>query len=92
MATRLYVGNLPQKTTDDDLRELFAPHGTVASSTVVVDRNTGRSRGFALVEMDDGVDAALAATDGLPFQGRVLSVSRAVVRPAPVPLVRLDRR
>lgn len=92
MATRLYVGNLPQKTTDDDIRELFAPHGTVASSTVVVDRNTGRSRGFALVEMDDGVDAALAATDGLSFRGRVLSVSRAVVRPAPVPLVRLDRR
>lgn len=92
MATKLYVGNLPVRTTDEDLRELFAPHGVVATSAVVIDRNTGRSRGFAFVEMDDGADAAVAATNGLAFQGRVLSVSRAVPHAVPAPLIRLARQ
>lgn len=59
---------------------------------MVVDRNTGRGSGFALVEMDDGADAALAATDGFPFRGRFLSVSRAVVRPVSVQQARPAHR
>ena len=59
MSTRLYVANLPAGTTDDDLSELFGTFGAVASAAVVIDKNTGRSRGFALIEMEDGADAAV---------------------------------
>ncbi len=92
MSTKLYVGNLPPGTTDDDLTELFAKFGTVATAGVVVDKNTGRSRGFALVEMSDGADVAIRATNGVAFQGRTMMVSEAtqrVIRPlaTAVPLV-----
>ena len=80
MSTKLYVGNLPYGTTDEDLRELFAQYGSVASSSVVIDRNTNRSRGFAFVEMSDGGEAAITATNGLAFQGRTLSVNEAKAR------------
>jgi RNA recognition motif-containing protein len=81
VSTRLYVGNLPAGTTDDDLTELFARYGTVATAGVVVDKNTGRSRGFAIVEMSDGADVAIRATNGSAFQGRTMMVSEATPRP-----------
>src|SRR5262245_42270692 len=77
MSTNLYVGNLPFSTTADDLREAFAAHGTVTSAQVVSDRETGRSRGFGFVEMENGADEAIRALDGQEFQGRTLKVNEA---------------
>ena len=57
---KLYVGNLPYSITDDSLRALFAPHGEVASASVVMDRASGRSKGFGFVEMPDSGAAATA--------------------------------
>ena len=61
MATKLYVGNISFGTTSDDLVKLFSQYGQVASAQVVMDRETGRSRGFAFVEMADGAEAAIQA-------------------------------
>ena len=60
MATKLYVGNLSFKTSGDDLRELFSQAGTVESTSIIEDRETGRSRGFGFVEMATAEDAAAA--------------------------------
>ena len=79
MSKNLYVGNLPFGTTTDDLRDLFAQYGNVKSSQVVMDRETGRSRGFGFVEMNDGAEAAIEALNGKDFQGRSLAVNE--VRP-----------
>jgi len=79
---KLYVGNLPYSFTDDSLRELFAEHGTVQSANIVMDRETGRSRGFGFVEMDDA-DGRKAVEDmnGTECDGRRLVVNEA--RPKP---------
>jgi cold-inducible RNA-binding protein len=77
MSKNLYVGNLPFGTTTDDLRDLFAQYGSVKSSQVVMDRETGRSRGFGFVEMNDGAEAAIEALNGKDFQGRSLAVNEA---------------
>jgi len=78
LSKKLYVGNLPFSTTDQDLREVFEKHGTVESVAVISDRETGRSRGFAFVEMDDaGADAAMRAIDGNEMGGRSLRVNEA---------------
>ena len=79
MSKKLYVGNLPFSATEDELRELFARHGTVGSVNVITDRDTGRSRGFAFVEMDDGsaADDAMRALDGTEMGGRSLRVNEA---------------
>lgn len=77
MRKKLYVGNLPFSTTADDLREAFGQHGSVTEASVVSDRETGRSRGFAFVEMDDGADEAIASLNGAQFQGRTLTVNEA---------------
>ena len=77
MSKNIYVGNLPFQTTSDDLRELFAQHGTVTRAQIVSDRETGRSRGFGFVEMSEGGDAAIAALNGTEFQGRTLTVNEA---------------
>ena len=77
MSKNLYVGNLPFGTTTDDLRDLFAQYGNVKSSQVVMDRETGRSRGFGFVEMNDGAEAAIDALNGKDFQGRSLAVNEA---------------
>jgi len=75
----IYVGNLPYGMTDDELNQLFAAYGEVRSAKVIMDRDTGRSRGFGFVEMsDDG--AALAAIDALnesDCQGRNLKINEA---------------
>src|SRR5436190_23738316 len=80
MAKNLYVGNLAFGTTSDDLREAFAQFGTVARAQIVTDRETGRSRGFGFVEMEDGADEAVAKMNGANFQGRTLTVNEAKPR------------
>ena len=78
MAKKIYVGNLSFNTTDDSLRNCFAAHGNVLSAKVVTDRDTGRSRGFGFVEMDDdAAQAAIAALNGKDLDGRALRVSEA---------------
>jgi RNA recognition motif-containing protein len=76
----LYVGNLPFTTTADDLREAFSPHGEVARAQVISDRETGRSRGFGFVEMNEGAEQAIEALNGAMFQGRTLTVNEAKPR------------
>lgn len=84
MAKNLYVGNLPFTTTSEDLREAFSAHGTVARAQVIVDRETGRSRGFGFVEMEAGAEEAVNKMNGAAFQGRTLTVNEAQPR-APRP-------
>lgn len=76
---KLFVGGLPFATTDDELRDAFAAHGTVASATVVRDRDSGRSKGFGFVEFenDDEGKAAQAAMNGSDLSGRTISVDMA---------------
>jgi cold-inducible RNA-binding protein len=76
---KLFVGGLPFSTTDDELKELFAAHGSVASATVVRDRETGRSKGFGFVEYenDDEGKAAEKALNGSDLGGRSISVAEA---------------
>ncbi len=77
MSKKLYVGNLNFTTTADDLREAFGQYGSVTSATVITDRDTGRSRGFAFVEMSDGAEEAIQALNGQELQGRTLTVNEA---------------
>lgn len=82
MAKNIYVGNLTWDTTADDLLALFQQHGQVARAQVITDRETGRSRGFGFVEMNNDAEAQ-AAIDGLhgkPFRGRPLTVNEAKPR------------
>ncbi len=79
MEAKLYVGNLSYTTTEDDLRSLFAQAGTVKSVTLIKDRDTGRSRGFAFVEMETQAEAqkAISQFHGAPMQDRTLTVNLA---------------
>ena len=76
---RVYVGNLPFSTDDDELRGLFEPHGQVVSSKVITDRETGRSRGFGFIEMANDDEARTAIDKMADFQhgGRTLTVNEA---------------
>lgn len=76
----LYVGNLPFTTTNADLEQLFGQYGTVTKAQVIMDRETGRSRGFAFVEMSSGAEEAINAMNGFEFQGRRLTVNEAQPR------------
>ena len=80
--TRLYIGNLPYRTTADDLRDLFSQAGEVIDVAVPVDRETGRPRGFAFVEMADVASAQQAITqfDGYTLLGRQLRVNESQPR------------
>jgi RNA recognition motif-containing protein len=80
MATKLYVGNLSFRVTSDDLHELFSQYGSVTSSSVISDRDTGRSRGFGFVEMADRGESAIEALNGQDLQGRALTVNEAKPR------------
>ena len=82
MGTKLYVGNLSFRTTSEELREAFAAVGTVESASVIEDRDTGRSRGFAFVEMTTPEEAAAAIEqfNGKDFGGRNLTVNEAKPR------------
>ena len=77
MSKKLYVGNISFDTTSDDLVQAFSQFGSVLSAQIVTDRDTGRSRGFAFVEMNDGAEAAIAGMNGQQFQGRTLTVNEA---------------
>jgi RNA recognition motif-containing protein len=79
---KLYVGNLPFSTTDEQLRDMFEQHGRTQSVNVIVDRETGRSRGFAFVEFEtaEGAQAARDALDGKEIEGRPLRVNEAYER------------
>ena len=75
---KLFVGNLDFGATEESIRSLFAPHGTVESVYLATDRDTGRSRGFAFVEMAEGdADKAIAALNGKNVGGRALTVNEA---------------
>ena len=75
---KLYVGNLPYTSNEDELRKLFTDHGNVHSVNVIMDRNTGRARGFAFVEMDDtDATTAMESLNGTEFGGRSLKVNEA---------------
>ena len=79
---KLYVGNLPFTATEDEVRALFAPHGTVHSVALITDRETGRPRGFGFVEMEPaGASKAISALNETDLQGRTLNVSEAKGRP-----------
>ncbi len=79
MGNKLYVGNLPYSFRDDDLQQAFAAHGTVTSAKVMMERDTGRSKGFGFVEMADDAQAqtAIEAMNGQQFGGRGLVVNEA---------------
>ena len=76
---RIYVGNLSFQTTEEGLSDLFGQHGTVNNVSIITDRVTGRSRGFAFVEMADESEGrkAMDAINGQEFEGRTLKVSQA---------------
>ena len=77
----IYVGNLPWSATEEEVHDLFAPHGTVESVRLITDRDTGRARGFGFVEMDDeGAAAAIGALDGTEMGGRALKINEAKPR------------
>src|SRR5271155_2330446 len=82
MGKKLYVGNLTYEVTDSALRQMFEAHGTVQSAQVIMDRDTGRSKGFGFVEMgsDQEAQAAIAAMSGKEFDGRALKVNEAKPR------------
>ena len=82
MGKKLYVGNLSYEVTDGTLEQMFAAHGTVQSAQVIMDRDTGRSKGFGFVEMssDAEAQAAIAALNGAQSGGRSLTVNEAKPR------------
>ena len=79
MNTKMYVGNLPFKATEADIRELFSAHGAVTDLYLPMDRDSGRPRGFAFVTMDtpEAMTAAIQAINGMNWQGRELAVNEA---------------
>ena len=78
MTKKVYVGNLPFQTTEDDLSNLFSQVGPVESVSIITDRDTGRSKGFGFVSMDsEAADKAIAQFNGTDFNGRALTVNEA---------------
>ena len=85
MSSKLFVGNLSFNTTENDLQDAFAAHGTVLETNLMMDRATGRPRGFGFVTMDEaGAEKAIATLNGSQFDGRTLTVNEAK------PMVRRD--
>ena len=79
MGSKIYVGGLPYAATEQQLSDLFAQHGTVASARVITDKFTGQSRGFGFVEMstDEEAQKAISALNGTQMDGRTLTVNEA---------------
>jgi RNA-binding proteins (RRM domain) len=79
----IYVGNIPFKASEEELKDLFGQHGEVSSVKLVTDRETGKKRGFGFVEMSDDQEAqkAIEALEGYEFLGRTLKVNEAKPRP-----------
>lgn len=97
MATKLYVGNLSWNTTEDGLKDIFSQAGSVVSATIMTDRMTGRSRGFAFVEMgsDQEAQKAIESLNGKEIDGRAIVVNEAKPqseRPPKRDFNRRDRR
>ncbi len=83
LSKKIYVGNLPFSATEQELRDLFSPHGSIDTVNVIMDRETGRARGFAFVEMSEASSAgdAIRALDGRDMGGRPLRVNEAQDKP-----------
>jgi len=77
MSKKIYVGNLPFSSTEDQIRDLFSQHGTVTSVNLITDRETGRPRGFGFIEMDSGAEQAISTLDNHELDGRNLKVNEA---------------
>ena len=78
MTKRIYVGNLPYSATEEEVRDLFSPHGEIVNVAMINDQETGRFRGFCFVEMDNAAaDAAIAALNEQDMGGRPLRVNEA---------------
>jgi RNA recognition motif-containing protein len=79
MGKKLYVGNLPFSATEQELQTKFSAHGSVESAKIIMDRESGRSKGFGFVEMadDDGAQSAINSLNGADFSGRAMIVSEA---------------
>jgi len=79
MASKIYIGGLAYSVTEKQLEDLFSEHGKVTSSAVIKDRDTGQSKGFGFIEMDDdsSAKAAIAALNGKDFEGRSITVNEA---------------
>ena len=96
MPQKLYVGNLPYRTTENDVRELFAKYKPIHSTVLIADRETGRSRGFGFIELDEGnAEVALTELGDTIYGGRTLRMSKAKDRREPVigaPQRRLNRQ
>lgn len=75
----IYVGNLPYRMSEDELREMFAQFGAVSKASIIMDKETGRSKGFGFVEMDSQEDGekAIKELDGSPIAGRNLKINEA---------------
>jgi RNA recognition motif-containing protein len=82
MSKIIYVGNLPDDATQDQLRELFSPHGPVTEVRLKTDRDTGSPRGFGFIEMESGADTAITALDTHDLGGHSLNVREARLRPS----------
>lgn len=82
MSKKIFVGNLPHSTSNDQLKEVFEDFGSVSSASVITDRETGRSRGFGFVEMDsdDEAQSAIDGLNGTELEGRPLTVNEAKPR------------
>jgi len=83
MAKKIYVGNLSYKTSEEDLQDLFNQYGTVNSATIIIDRDSNRSKGFGFVELEEeeAAQKAIEELDGKEFLGRNLRVNEAISRP-----------
>ena len=77
MSKKIYVGNLPFTSDENQIRALFAPYGTVNTVSIITDRDTGQPRGFGFVEMEDGSAEAIRALDNHQLDGRNLKVNEA---------------
>ena len=84
MSKKIYIGNLPFSSTEAELRDVFGRHGAVESVNIITDRETGRPRGFAFVEMEEATAAsdAIRALDGSDLGGRNIRVNEAQDRPS----------
>lgn len=83
MGNKIYVGNLSYNTDESELTQLFQPHGDVLSAKVITDRDSGRSKGFAFVEMgtEEEAKAAISSLDGSEVDGRQLKVNESIDKP-----------
>jgi RNA recognition motif-containing protein len=83
MSKKIYVGNMSYNTSEEDLRDLFAQYGTVVSTSIIIDRETRRPKGFAFVEMEDekAAMAAISQLNGKELDGRTLRVNESIAKP-----------